>query len=146
MGFLLVNVAIDSSGDAAAAAAYYRVCSASALATKMVPVLVILMATASAHTMHHTGSLASKINVVQLALLALPFYVLYLLPLMASSGGGDVATAGGGARGMRGGNLLMLSFVALNVVCMAIDSDEGHTSKKASKLLKIWQMWRVWKS
>lgn len=140
-GFFLVNATIDGSGDAAASAAYYRVCGASALATKVVPVTVMLMAAASAHTLHHTGSLASKVNVAQLVGLALPVYILHALPLMVSSGAGD-----GASKGMQGANLLMLSFIVLNIVCMAIDSDEGHTSKKASKLLKIWQMWRIWKS
>ena len=50
------------------------------------------------------------------------------------------------ASSLRWGNYLMVSLVTLNIGLMGVDSDEGGTSKKASKLMKLWAMWRVWKS
>ena len=86
LGVLLVNIAVDHSGDAAANSAYYRVLSMSFLTQMVVPATLLLMAAAAGHTVHHSGSLASKINAGQLLLLALPFFMLVLQPQMALAG------------------------------------------------------------
>ena len=94
LGVLLVNIAVDHSGDAAAVSAYYRVSSSSSLVRVAVPATLLLMAAAAGHTTYHAGSLASKVNAGQLLLLALPFFALVLQPHMALAGAHATDAAG----------------------------------------------------